>query len=418
MTILKSPEWRRTLRFWLTFLVVCTVIIAGGWGAREIRQARTAVDLPMAPAREGEFLVIVPCRGELVAERSVQLTAPNIPNLQIVWTAPPGSHVKRGDVVLRFDSSAATQQLQEKEAALQQAAAALEQAEAEARITAEQDRRDLLAAQYEVEKARLEVSKQEIMSRLQGEEARIALRMAEDKLGVQQAANELNRASNAAKIAAAKRQLEEAQADVELIRRRLAQMEVRAPSDGVIVFLNNYSQGWMNAKPFKAGDSVFPGNPIAEIPDLKSLHLKGKLEEIDRGRVKPSQPANISVDSLPEKTFAGELAAISPLTERSFEWPPTRSFRAFARLKEFDSRLRPGMNGRADIIIERIPNAVSIPAKALFTRNGKPVVFVPAKREYKAVEVEIQARNADEVAVKGLAPGTMVTLVEVVERKP
>jgi len=61
---------------------------------------------------------------------------------------------------------------------------------------------------------------------------------------------------------------------------------------------------------------------------------------------------------------------------------------------------------------------VSIPPKVLFTRDGKPVGFVPTKREYKAVEAEIQARNVDEVAVKGLAPGTMVTLVEVEERKP
>ena len=34
------------------------------------------------------------------------------------------------------------------------------------------------------------------------------------------------------------------------------------------------------------------------------------------------------------------------------------------------------MNGGMDIVIDRIPKAISIPAKAVFTRDGKPVVFV------------------------------------------
>jgi len=71
------------------------------------------------------------------------------------------------------------------------------------------------------------------------------------------------------------------------------------------------------------------------------------------------------------------------------------------------------MNGNMDVIVSRIPNAISIPAKAVFTRNGKPIVYVPDKAGYRAVEVELLARNPDEVAVKGIQAGTMVTLVEV-----
>ena len=96
------------------------------------------------PARQGDFSVIVRCRGELKARRSVQITAPvNVPSLRIVWQAPPGSAVKEGDPVVRFDPSSTQQQLQEKEAALKQAQATLDQAVADARITAEQDQRDL-----------------------------------------------------------------------------------------------------------------------------------------------------------------------------------------------------------------------------------------------------------------------------------
>ena len=71
------------------------------------------------------------------------------------------------------------------------------------------------------------------------------------------------------------------------------------------------------------------------------------------------------------------------------------------------------MNGGMDIIINRIPDAISIPSKALFTHNGKPRVYLSAKGSYRPVEVKVQARNPDEVAVTGIADGAMVTLVDV-----
>jgi multidrug efflux pump subunit AcrA (membrane-fusion protein) len=255
----------KRLRPWLVAVVLCALIAGAGYAARYLRRTQNVVDVPMVPAREGEFQVIVSCRGDLVARRSVQILAPQVPNLNIVWTASPGSNVKAGDVVVKFDRGGAERQLRENEAALQQAAAPLQQAEADARITAEQDRRDLAAARYAVEKARLEVTKAEIVSVLQAEESKISLGLAEEKLHVQEAANSTHAASDAAKIASARRLLDKAREDRDLTRERLARMELQSPLDGVFVLLNNNSQGWMNAKPFKAGDNVWPGSAIAEI---------------------------------------------------------------------------------------------------------------------------------------------------------
>jgi hypothetical protein len=100
------------------------------------------------------------------------------------------------------------------------------------------------------------------------------------------------------------------------------------------------------------------------------------------------------------------------LTEQTFEWPPTSSFRGFSQIQKPDSRLRPGMNGSMDIEVNKIPAATSVPAKALFTRNGKPVVFVNRKTGYRAVEVQILARNPDEIAIQGVDPGTLVALLD------
>ena len=90
------------------------------------------------------------------------------------WRRPEGQS-KPGDPVIRFDPSSARQQLDEKNAALHQAQATLDQAVAQARITAEQDKLDLATARYDVERAKLEASKQAIVSVIQGEESKIDL---------------------------------------------------------------------------------------------------------------------------------------------------------------------------------------------------------------------------------------------------
>ena len=406
---------------WISFGIVLLVVGLASTGAYRLRRIEAATNLPTAPARKGDFSVIVRCRGELKARRSVQIAAPvNVPDLRIVWLAPPSSPVKAGDVVVRFDPSSAQQQLQEKEAALRQAQATLDQAVAQARITAEQDKLDTAGAHYHVESAKLEASKQEIVSKIQGEESKIDLALAEKDLRVKEAAVNLHAASDKSKIASLTRLRDHAQADVDLTKRRLAQMEIQAPLSGVIIYLPNYSQGWMNAKPFQVGDQVWPGAGVAEVPDLNTLEMEGKVDEIDRGKIALGNDARVRIDSLPELALAAKLSSLSPLTEQSFEWPPTSSFRGFARIEKPDPRLRPGMNGSLDIEIRRIPGAISVPAKALFTRNGKPVVFVAQKNGYHPVEVQLLARNPDEVAVQGLGAGSMVTLVdpEKRDRKP
>jgi HlyD family secretion protein len=406
---------------WISLGVVFAVAGLASVETYRLRQVNASTSLPMAPARKGDFSVIVRCRGELKARLSKQLNAPvNVPDLRIVWAAPPSSPVKAGDVVIRFDPSSAKQQLQEKEAALRQAQATLDQELAQARITGEQDKVDLATSTYQAEKARLEASKQEIVSALQGEENKIDLALAEEDMKVKAAAAHLHSASDAAKTASLTRLRDQAQADVDLTKHRLAQMELKAPLSGIIVYLPNYSQGWMNAKPFQVGDQVWPGASLAEIPDLNTLEMEGKIEEIDRGRISIGDPARVRVDALPELTLPAKLSTLSPLTEQTWEWPPSSSFRGYSAIQKPDSRLRPGMNGSMDLEIDKIAAAISVPSKALFTRGGKPVVFVNGKSGFRAVEVQILARNPDEIAIKGIGPGTMVALVdpEKRDRKP
>ncbi len=411
---------RRRNTLWLRAGILVLLIAGSAFGLRQFRRNRGVADLPTAPARKGTFSVLVPCRGELSAARSVQLTAPlDIPDLQIVWLAPAGGPVKTGMPVIRFDPSKLQQDLKEKSAAFRQAQATLDQAVAQARITADQDKLDLATARYQMERARLEASKQAIVSAMEGQKSAIDLGLAEEKVKVQQATTGLHQSSDAAKIASLRRLRDEAKAEVDRTERRLSLMEIKSPLNGVVNYLPNTSQGWMNAQPFKVGDHASAGLAIAEIPDLSTLEMESKVDEVDRGRIAIGDQVMVHVDAFPEKVLSAKLESISPLTEQSFsEWPPTRSFKAYARIEKPDPRMRPGMNAGADVVQTNIANAISIPAKALFTRHGKPVVYLKSAGQYVPTPVRVLARNTDEIAVDGISAGSFVTLAEPEQANP
>src|ERR1700674_3266095 len=97
---------RKSRRLCLVLTLSAAIAAAAAGGLYRMRKVQAAVNPPTARARKGEFAVIVRCRGELAVRHSVQLTAPvNVPDLKIVWLAPPGEHVKAGQPVIRFDPS-------------------------------------------------------------------------------------------------------------------------------------------------------------------------------------------------------------------------------------------------------------------------------------------------------------------------
>lgn len=404
---------KRLLKILLTCAVLAGVSAAGWVGFNRYREQSSQVQagLPVARARAGEFLAVIRCRGEVKADRSAQVYAPLMPGLRIAWMAPAGDLVEQGSAVIRFDSSLAQQDLITKEAALRTARATLEQAMAQSRTTAEHDQGDLIDAQYQVEIANIKTASNEFISRLEAERNRIDLSVAEQKQRLQEATAEQHKVTAEVKLAGLRRQVEQAELEVTMIKSRLDRMEVKAPLGGYWIVNSNYSGNAQNA-PFKIGDNVSAGMSLAVIPDMASLVLDARVEEIDRGRINAGNSVRVRVDAVPELVIEGTITTISPLAEMSLDGSPGRGFRAYAALPNPDPRIRPGMNGGMDIVIQRIPDAITVPAKAVVTRAGKPIVYLLDKKEFRAVEVEVLARNPDEVAISGIAPDSVVALVD------
>jgi multidrug efflux pump subunit AcrA (membrane-fusion protein) len=397
---------------------IAAVLVLVAVGSAGLTRA-AGPDIQTAEVRRGEFVDYVQFRGEVKAIRSVVLTAPpGAGDIQILKLLRSGTMVKAGDVVAEFDATMLQRQVEQRRSELRQTDAEIARTRAQWRLTEEQNLTDLAAAKYNLERAKLDLSKAEILSAIDAEKARLAVSNAEQRLREIEERLEANRVAAEAEIESRKQRREKTLADLRLAENRVAALTLRAPRDGLVAILPNLRSrfGFSGASPpeFKEGDRAWPGAAIAEIPDLSTVRVNGRVEEIDRGRVKLGQEASVRVDALPDRELTGRVADISPLAKPDFSgWPPTKNFDLAIQLDQTDSRLRPGMSATARVAVERIPDSLLVPAEAVFTKGGRTVVYVEVRRgfrrQFEEREVQIARRGLSQLSIaRGLQPGERV----------
>jgi multidrug efflux pump subunit AcrA (membrane-fusion protein) len=180
----------------------------------------------------------------------------------------------------------------------------------------------------------------------------------------------------------------------------------------MVTLEDNSRMGGAGASPqWKVGDRAWPGAPIVTLPEMNGgLKFEASVEEADRGQLRPDQEVSVRVDAVSDKDFTGKLSEISPLTKPDFStWPPPQNFIASVALASADARLRPGLSATARVTLERLPNAIIVPAEAVFMRSGRNVVYVQHGNTFEERAIEVQRRTREKVAVAhGLEAGEKV----------
>jgi HlyD family secretion protein len=411
----KANTMRGSGRWWLMGAAV-VVISSVTWGA--VRYSRRETNIPTADVTVGEFVDHLQLRGELQPLKSKVVTAPSTAgsDVQIVKLVKNGDQVKTGEVIVQFDVSNLQHTLDEARSTLKQAEGEIIQTRAQGQLTQEQDQTDLVKARYDVERAKLEVSKQEIVSQIDGEKAKVNLadaeqveRQAEEKL-------KSDRLGSEADVQGMIEKRDKAKFDVQKAERQIAALTVRAPGDGLVTLMPNWRAGGFfsdNAPEFKEGDRAWPGASIAEIPDLSTLRVTAHVDEIDRGRLAMGQTASVRVDAVPDKELVGRVTEISTIAKIDFSsgWPPKKNFDLTIQLDQSDTRLRPGMSATIRVAVDKIPNSTLIPVKAVFSKQGRTLAYVLLGSAFQERVIEVSRRSTEEVVVtKGLTRGEKVAL--------
>ena len=409
-------KWRKLAK-WSLLLAIG----AGGAVAAYKYTARTVVEIPTARVRKGEFVISVNTRGEIRSTNSVILIAPQVPDPKITFLAESGKPINKGDKVVEFDAAQQEQYYLDRSTSVRTVDSEIVQLKAQQTIVVEQDGMQLMQRQYDVERAKLEASKSEVISEIDGQKARIDVGTSEGNLNLQEVTIKSHKVSQEADVERLQQKKDKTVRDMERAKGYLTKMVMTAPISGIVNILPNFrSPGSFGSTPppFKEGDRAWTGATIAEIPDLSSMRVELKLDEVDRGKIALNQNVRVRVDALPEKELLAEIDWISPIASVQYKGMglTEKTFPARATLKNLDSRLRPGMSASAEVLIESQHNALMIPIRASFSNKGKPAVWVQRGAGYEIRAIEVLKRNdTDMVVTRGLKEGDTVYLEDPIE---
>jgi RND family efflux transporter MFP subunit len=394
-------------------VVVAVILLAGSgvlFGA--VRLGRRSPTVPTIEVKRGEFLDSLQFRGEVKALKSVTISAPaEAGDLQIIKISPEGTVVKTGDVVVEFDKTKTEQDLAQFKSALKSAEAEIGQAKAQARLAEEENKTAVLKARYDVEGAKLEASKQEIVSKIEGEEAKLKLADSEQKLREAETKQKSDEALNKATIESKEQASKKAQYDVLRAERALTQMSQRAPSAGTISLLQHWGGSGMIT--YRPGDRAWPGAAIAELPDATTLRITARVDETERGRLALQQPVTVQLNAIPDRQFTGHIEQIGAIASLDFNsgWPITRNFILEVGIDQTDPRFKPGITGEVTVVVDKVANAIILPAQALFQKSGQNVAYIWRGGEFEERVVEVGRRSGDKIVVaKGVSVGDKVAL--------
>lgn len=211
-----------------------------------------------------------------------------------------------------------------------------------------------------------EVSKGQVLARLDGERLRLELNESEAKLRKLQRDYERNIDLKAKGLISdgdfekIKFDMEALEAAFNLARLELDYTQIRAPIDGVI------AQRFV-----KLGNTISEGEALFQVTSLDPLVAYLHVPEREYRNIDPGQPVGIEIDALPAEMIIAAVSRVSPVVD-----PQTGTFKITVEIVDETRRIKPGMFGRIGVIYDVHENALQIPRSAIIEDQATTSVFI------------------------------------------
>ena len=287
--------------------------------------------------------------GEVVAERAVDLVVPRAGprSLQIRWLADHGSEVAAGATVVELDSTELVSSIDDLQMRAVEAAMALQAAEAEAASKVAEAEFQLLEKQSILDKAELAARIPESLKAARDWDA-LQLELQSAQLETEEA--ELNieatKSGQRASVEVERIALETAERELRRAEEGADRLTLRAPAQAGIVLL---TVGQGEGRRWQVGDSVQRGWTLVRLPELDSLVVRARLDDVDDGRVEVGQVARVLFDAHPDEEIVGRIRSVAKIA-RSPRRSSRSAFEVMVELSDPDlDRLSPGMSARVTI---------------------------------------------------------------------
>jgi len=392
---------RRTLA-----LLALGVIIAGGVAFTILRRgpARVTVDVGSV-TRQAQFRSTVTASGEIVASRYADIGASGMGKIVSLPVAE-GDRVRAGQVLAQIDRI----QAQSDAASASEQTRALESDEQSGRQQVRAAEADVAAAEARIRdanqvlKRRRELSAEQLLAAADLDSAAAAADTATAQLAAARVA--VDRATQNLETAA--RRVSQSRAQQRRATDVLEKTSILSPIDGVVTRLRV-----RNGEMVVVGVQNQPGTTLMTISDLGAIDAEVKVAEADVLRVALEQKAEVTLEALPGKRFAGKVVEIGasalPVTGNA----AAREFRVVIRLDAPDPGLRPGLTGDAEIVTSERTNILTVPLQSVVLRTvdgqSRTGVFtVDGTGAARFVPVTSGTIGGLDIEVTGVQDGTRV----------
>lgn len=166
-----------------------------------------------------------------------------------------------------------------------------------------------------------------------------------------------------ANISAQEAVIKQARAGVANISSQIAKTMLRAPISGTVTKVDA-----------KSGEVILSNTPLISLISDEMLEIEAFIPEVDIAKIETGDMAEITLDAYGDETkFIAEVFFLDP-AETIIDNVPTYKIRL--KFQEKDLRIKSGMTADIEILTEKIENALAVPQRAIFTKNGEKYVRV------------------------------------------
>lgn len=154
------------------------------------------------------------------------------------------------------------------------------------------------------------------------------------------------------------------------------------------------------------GEIATSQTPISLVVGGKGLRVTMKVPDIELGMIDVGMPAEVSVPTIPDTWFVGEVSKVSPILNAD-----TRTAYVEVFLEERPEQVWPGMFGDVHIIIEEKSDVTIVPAEVIMYAGNEmtdPYCFVLDDNITHKRELELGITEGEKVEIlSGVSPGEL-----------
>src|ERR1700723_187408 len=352
---------------------VGAVVILGSISWYSIYQSnKGVVTVQSGKVVKQDLVSIVTASGEVRPKNYTNVLGEGIGKITDI-VVKEGDHVKRGDILLHLENIQPAADVQAQEASISSTEAGMRVAAASydsAVATLAQRQADLEKAKFDWQRTQ-ELYKSQLISKQEFDANKATFDSASAALNASKAQVEQARAARDQ----AHENMSQNQAVLKHTKDILRKTTYTAPIDGIV---SNIA--------VRVGENVVPGiqnavgSNLMTISDMSIVTAEVKVDETDITNVREGQPAEVTIDAIPGKTFKGHVTQVGELailrssgqaatTQTTANTQEARDFKGGGTVDEPPEALRPGLSATAKIQTAHKKGVLTIPIQALAVRT-------------------------------------------------